>query len=255
MGKTTRILVASPLGKIIAPTLDESPTIAKVVVATDRKQVHDAITDTVRFDVVVADLIWNKPHLEYTFDGLDVVDMLALVDRGARVLLAAQGHSMEQDHLDEARLLPTVVGIFEKSAGPGPLLAAIDSVAVGQRMECRPAPGTAIPLYQHFQGRHGITAGRLAGAIAAGRATDAASLAVAAEVAVNTANKVTSAYLGPIIQQRGEHDPALPMTIVAVYRWCGLHSRYLVSWCRRNGHIDMLREGQRSPNVPFSRSR
>ena len=31
------------------------------------------------------------------------------------------------------------------------------------------------------------------------------------------------------------------MTLPAIYRWCGLHAHYLISWCRRNGHDDVVR--------------
>ncbi|QDP78465.1 response regulator [Nocardia otitidiscaviarum] len=254
MGTGMRILVASPLGKVVEPILRQAPGVSKVAVAADRRQVLAAITDTVRFDVVVADLIWNKPELEYTFDGLDVVDMVALVDRDPRVLLAAQGHTMEQDHLDEARLSPAVVGVFEKSAGVDVLLAMIRTAAVAPRRGGSPTPGGPRSLYECFQSKRGATAGRMAGAIAAGRATDASSLAHAAGVGRNTANKITNVYLGPIIRERAEHDPALPLTLGAVYRWCGLHSRYLVSWCRRNGYPEVLRAGQRSPGIPWQRS-
>jgi hypothetical protein len=42
-----------------------------------------------------------------------------------------------------------------------------------------------------------------------------------------------------LIRERGEHSPALKMTPEAVYRWCGEHAAYILSWCRRHGHEDM----------------
>ncbi|WP_330251683.1 response regulator [Nocardia sp. NBC_00565] len=235
-----RILVASPLGKVIAPTLIRELSDPVVTVAVDRREVQNAITATYRFDVVIADLVWNNPALEFSFDGLDVVNMLAAADRLAPILIATQGHSMEQDLLDEARLRPEVAGVYAKSSGVATLLTAIHDAAIGQRSIADAAQNTVAPLYALFDGQRGSTSGRLAGAIAAGRASDAPTLARAAQVGINTANKVTSTYLGPIIQQRGEHDPEIPMTLGAVYRWCGLHARYLTSWCRRNGHDDVL---------------
>lgn len=239
-----RILVASPLGAVIEPTLSATFTGSTVKVAVDPATVRQYIANRVRFDVVLADLIWNNPSLELTFDGLDVLDILRCEERQAAVLLAAQGHTMEHDHLDEARLRPAeAVGIYLKSSGVPPLLDAIREAAVGRRSDLKPLfrPRS---LYEFFGDRRGTTAGRLAGAIAAGRASDTSTLATAARVGINTANKVTSAYLGPIIEQRGEHDPDLPMTVGVVYRWCGLHARYIVSWCRRNGHEDVLQFGR-----------
>jgi len=29
------------------------------------------------------------------------------------------------------------------------------------------------------------------------------------------------------------------MTPEVVYRWCGEHARYILSWCRRNGYGDI----------------
>ncbi|WP_157114955.1 hypothetical protein [Nocardia niwae] len=43
--------------------------------------------------------------------------------------------------------------------------------------------------------------------------------------------------------QRGESDSSGEITPAVVYRWRGLHARYLVSWCRRNGHAEVLTRG------------
>jgi hypothetical protein len=235
-----RILVASPLGGTVVPVLAEAFPDAMVRVAADREAVRREVTQRVRFDVVLADLVWNTPELEFNFDGLDVVDVLGAADRRAPIIIATQGHTMERDLLDEARLRPEVFSVFQKSTGSDDLPTLIRDAAIGERRDGHAATSRTTPLYEVFRGRRGETAGRMAGAIASGRATDGASLAAAAGVALNTAAKVTTHYLGPIIQSRGEHDPRLPMTLSAVYRWCGLHSRYLVSWCRRNGHGDVV---------------
>lgn len=235
--------MASPLGHVVAGPLESGLGAVNVVVATDEDEFTRSVVGRVRFDVVVADLIWNRPDLEWAFDGLDVIDALRSHDRPAPVLLATQGHGMERDHLDEARLRPEVMGVFAKSDGLMPLMQAVRTVALGRRLSPAPdtSPTAARPsLYEQFVGQRGHTAGRLAGAIASGAASDVATLARAAKVSPNTANKATSNYLGPIITARGEHDDRLPMTQAAVYRWCGLHARYLVSWCRRHGHADVL---------------
>ncbi|MFD6105533.1 response regulator [Nocardia salmonicida] len=231
-----RILIASPMGRVIAPTLSARVPDSTVAVATDPQSVVEAIVDTVRFDVVVTDLLWTNAQ----FGGLDVIDSLTRLGRMAPVLLAVQGHSGERDHLAEALLRHEVAGVYDKTAGIEPLVTAVHDVARGVRSQSGSPYTAERALYELFQGKRGTTAGRMAGAIAAGRATDAASLAEAVGVQLNTANKVANYYLGPIIRERAEYDPRLPMTLSAVYRWCGLHANYLVSWCRRNGHGDVL---------------
>lgn len=76
--------------------------------------------------------------------------------------------------------------------------------------------------------------------VASGNASDNATIAEVAKVSPNTANKLATTYIGPLMRRRNEHDDHLPLTQVAVYRWCGLHARYIVSWCRRNRHADVL---------------
>ena len=240
MNEEPRILVASPLDDGVVPALTAAFPRATVRVAGDRAAVSREVTQRVRFDVVVADLVWNSPELEFNFDGLDVVDVLGATDRRAPVIMATQGHTTECDLLQEARLRPEVFSVFRKTVGADDLPRLIRDAAIGERRNGHVAAPQTKPLYELFLGRRGETAGRMAGAIAAGRATDGASLATAAGVALNTASKVTTHYLGPIILERGEHDPRLPMTMSAVYRWCGLHARYIVSWCRRHGHSDVL---------------
>lgn len=235
-----RILVASPLARVIAGPLAAAMPHATVVPAVDPLTVHREIKRAVRFDVVTTDLIWNRPELEYRFDGFDVLETLRRAERAAPVLFTAQGHSVERDHFEEAIHRSDVAGVIEKVSGFEALLNAVQATAYGRRPAEPVRPAGPPPLYTLFSGRRGRTAGRLAGAIAAGRASDGASLAKAAGVAPNTANKVAGRYLGPIIEQRREHDPELPMTLATVYRWCGVHARYLVSWCRRNGYPEVV---------------
>lgn len=240
MSEQLRILLAGPLGDVVAEPLRLALDGVTVTVARDQDEFQRAISGRVRHDVVCADLIWNNPRAEAIFDGLDVLDGLRMADRSAPVLLAAQGHSMESDHLDEARLRPDVFGVIAKSEGFGPLAAALRNIALGQRLPERGAASAAPPLYELFTGRRGITAARLAGAIAAGTASDNTTLASVAKVSPNTTNKLTSHYLGPIIRERNEHDDRIPLTQASVFRWCGIHARYITSWCRRHGHGDVL---------------
>jgi hypothetical protein len=83
-----------------------------------------------------------------------------------------------------------------------------------------------------------VTAARLAGAIASGRAVNHETLAGTAHVGYDTAAKLVD-YLGPLIRDRREHSRELKMTPEVVYRWCGEHARYILSWCRRNGYGDI----------------
>ncbi|QHN15662.1 response regulator [Gordonia amarae] len=235
-----RILIASPLGDVIAAPMNAAFPDATITVARDETEFRSSIAARVRFDVVTADLVFNRPDLEWKFDGLDVIDGLNQADRRAPVLIATQGHSMENDHLAEARLRPDVSGVIAKAVGFAALADAMGKLALGQTLPMHPPVSNKPSLFELFDGRRGITAGRLAGAIASGNAADNATLAAAAKVSPNTANKVATNYLGPIIRARGEHDDRLPLTQPSVYRWCGLHARYIVSWCRRNGHSDVL---------------
>ncbi len=235
-----RILIASPLGHVVAAPLQTAFPGSTVVVAQDQAEFQNAISARVRFDVVSADLIFNRADLEWTFDGLDVIEGLRTADRLSPVLLATQGHSMEEDHLAEARVRDDVSGVVSKSDGLQSLVDSLRAVAFGQRL-APPAATTHRPsLFELFDSRRGVTTARLAGAIASGNAADVASLATIARVSTNTANKAATTYLGPLMRARNEHDERLPLTQASVYRWCGLHARYIVSWCRRHGHEDVL---------------
>ncbi|MFI9414590.1 MSMEG_1198 family transcriptional regulator [Nocardia gamkensis] len=242
-----RLLVASPLGNLIEPTLSASFPAAKVIVARDRAEVVHAVPGIEKLDVVLADLVWNDPEQEFRFDGLDVLDMVRESRAGTAVLLAGQGHSMEQDHLDEAyHRADEIVGVHEKATGIAALLSAIRQAADGERLPNRRATKSIPSLYELFTGRDGVIAGRLAGAIASGHTWDPASLAAAAEVDLDAAHSLADGYLGRIIAQRRENESHGELTAAVVYRWCGLHARYLISWCRRNGHTEVLTHGDES---------
>jgi hypothetical protein len=214
-----------------------------VRIAEDQAAVERAVSDRLRFDVVVADLTWNDYAIEYSFDGLDVLDILRRARRQAPVIFAAQGHGIERDHLDEAVDQPEVVGIYRKAMGPQPLVEAVDiAVRGGSLMGPQFPPNDTshdIPrIHKYFSRGKGVTAARLAGAIASGRAVNHETLASSAHVGYDTAAKLVD-YLGPLIRDRGEHSCELKMTPEVVYRWCGEHARYILSWCRRNGHDDV----------------
>jgi CheY-like chemotaxis protein len=238
-----RLLVAAALGKIIEPLLLQSLSDATVRIAEDQAAVERAVGDRLRFDVVVSDLTWNDYVIEYSFDGLDVLDILRVAGRQTPVIFAAQGHGVERDHLDEAVEQPEVVGIYRKATGPQPLVEAVDiAVRGGNLTEPQFSHASSPPdiprIHTYFSKGKGSTAGRLAGAIASGQAVNHETLASTAHVGYDTAAKLVD-YLGPLIRDRGEHSPELKMTPEVVYRWCGEHARYVLSWCRRNGHGDI----------------
>jgi len=133
--------------------------------------------------------------------------------------------------------------VYHKATGPQPLLDAIDIAAGGGSLTGPLFPKSASPpdvprIHAYFGKGRGSTAARLAGAIASGRAVNHETLAAAAHVGYDTAAKLVD-YLGPLIKDRGEHSQELKMTPEVVYRWCGEHARYILSWCRRNGHGDI----------------
>ena len=177
-----RILIASPLGHVVAAPLESAFADVTVVVARDRNEFLSSVAARVRFDVVSADLVFNRPDLEWTFDGLDVIEGLRSANRLAPVLLATQGHSMEEDHLAEARLRSDVSGVVAKSDGLQVFMDSLKSVALGQHLNLSVAKSPRPSLFELFDGRRGTTAARLAGAIASGNAADNATLAAAAKV-------------------------------------------------------------------------
>lgn len=238
-----RILVAAALAKIIEPLVRQSFGDALVRIAEDQAAVEEAFGGRLRFDVVVADLTWNDYAVEYSFDGLDVLNALRRTGRQTPVIFAAQGHGLERDHLDEAVEQPEVVGIYRKATGPRPLMEAINIAVSGGTLEESRFPPDSSPadiprIHSYFGKGKGATAARLAGAIASGRAVNHETLASTAHVGYDTAAKIVD-YLGPLIKDRREHSPELKMTPEVVYRWSGEHARYILSWCRRNGYADI----------------
>ncbi len=240
-GTSARILVASTLGRIIEPRLCQAFAPGLITVAVNEQQVRTAITENLRFDVVLADLTWNDVELEYSIDGLDVLDLVHGLGRHAPVVFAAQGHGIEQDHLDEAAVRGGVAGIIRKASGVEALIPVLRQVATGRILPPSMPPSSRMTIYRYFgAGQRGETAARLAGAIAARQASNYDTLAAVAKCSKNTAIKIADKYLGPLILERGEHPEDVPLTTQSVYRWCGEHSRYLVSWCRRYGHSDVI---------------
>ena len=239
-----RVLLASALNRVAAPIIEREIPGILVTTAACGSEVRRAIAHRAKYDAVVTDLAWNDYRIEHDFDGLDVLGLLREYDRIAPVIYAIQGHGIEREHIQEAILQPEVKFLIRKADGIDPLIRTILAAAYGDS----PPPGTSVAkvhrdcwsihrIFSHP--RSGSTLARMAGAIAAGRASDAESLAAATGLGLNTVNKLVQ-YFGPLIIARGEHDPQLRMTAQVVYRWCGEHSHYIRSWCRRHGCQDLI---------------
>jgi DNA-binding NarL/FixJ family response regulator len=234
-----RILVAAALAKIIQPVLTREFGDAELEFAESRTEVDRIVAEKLRFDVVVSDLIWTDHTLEFSFDGLDVLDIVRKAGEGAHVIFAAQGYGGDRDYIDEAVQQREVAGIYHKATGPDRLCQAIRIAVRGNRLPVEDFPPGDSPIgipriNDYFSTRKGMTAAQLAGAIASRWAVNHATLAAEARVAPGTAKRLIE-YLGPLIEARGEHVSSLKMTPEVVYRWCGEHAHYILSWCRRNG--------------------
>jgi hypothetical protein len=241
-----RILVASALAKVVEQGLQTAFPDSKIVSATTPDLVRRAVRGQVRFDVVSTDLTWSDKRYEWDFDGLDVVQMLRDANRPAPVILAAQGHGIEVDHLTEAldtTEFPEVMGVLQKAAGLSTLVNAVRIAARGDMLPVRDFP-TGINLKEptihgYFKRGRGRTAGHLAAAVASGGAQEYRELATTAQVPLDTANKVHQ-YLRKLILDRNEYPSVGELTKPAVYRWCGEHARYLLSWSRRHDPPDKI---------------
>jgi hypothetical protein len=138
-----------------------------VRIAEDKDAVLRAIGDRLRFDVVVTDLTWMDYAVEYSFDGLDVLN--ALGRRAGRRRSSsprkAMGSSGSPGRGGEQ---PEVVGIYRKATGPAPLIEAIDIAAGGGRLDVsRFPPGSSPPdimrIHAYFKKGRGTTAARWPG--------------------------------------------------------------------------------------------
>jgi DNA-binding NarL/FixJ family response regulator len=253
MGGGERILVAAALAKIIQPVLTREFGDAELEFAEDRIEVERVVAEKLRFDVVVSDLIWNDHTLEFSFDGLDVLDILRKAGKRAHVVFAAQGYGGDRDYIDEAVQHREVAGIYHKATGPDRLCQAIRIAARGNRLPIDDFPPGDSPsgitrINDYFSTRRGMTAAQLAGAIASRWAVNHTTLAAEARVAPGTAKRLIE-YLGPLIKARGEHVSSLKMTPEVVYRWCGEHAHYILSWCRRNGPPELAERLTHRPRL------
>jgi CheY-like chemotaxis protein len=213
-----------------------------VQIADSLTAIEEAVGNGPGFDVVIADLTWAGPPRAAPFDGLDVLATLRNTGHPTPVVFISGTDRAERDFRDEAFEQPEVAGIIPKGEVSDLLIEAIEVASHGGTLHrpehswCDSPPG--VPrIHAYFGHGKGVTAARLAGAIASRRAVNHVTLARAAAVSYDTAAKIVE-YLGPLIKGRDEHPADLKMTPEVIYRWCGEHSCYILSWCRRNGHPD-----------------
>ncbi len=129
---------------------------------------------------------------------------------------------------------PEIAGLVDKPSGLAPLPLNVEAAALGRPL---PGPYIEVPpktpsLHDYFSRGRGRTAGILAAAVASGRAATYHDLAALAQVAPDTANKLVG-YLAPLLRAREDVPADSSITQAVVYRWCGEHARYLMSWARR----------------------
>lgn len=234
-----RLLIVSPLAGYLAPHLAAVFEGCHLSSVTAPDQLDPAIRSKPRYDAVLLDLTWNDPAYEWSFDGLDVLERFRQVGRATTVIVAAQGHSFEEDHLRESsdpERYPEVTHVVYKSEGLPAVTAAVEAAIVGRSAPVHAPVDSKPALHRYFSKGRGRTASRLAAAVASGRAGNYDTLAKVASVAPDTANKLVS-YLAPIILARKEAPAGEPLTQAVVYRWCGERARYLLSWERRNNPV------------------
>lgn len=235
---TTRLLVASPLATVVSGHLEQLLAPAVVVTASTPVEIRAALHTRLRFDAILTDLVSHDRSWAPLFDGLDVLSAVRERDRGTPLVYALHDTRGEDEYVAELAARDEVAALVLKSQPLADIARVLGDAAAGRTTALPRRSGES--LYEYFSsGQRGATAGRLAGAIAAGRASDTASLAAAASVSLSTAEKVVG-YLRPLIVSRGEHDDDLRLTSASVHRWCGVHAGYLTSWCRRHGHTDVL---------------
>lgn len=232
--ESTRVLLASPLAEVIAADLAADHHVE--VVRTPR-DLASTVIGRLRHDVVVADLIWQHGDLVRSFDGLDVVAALSEVGREAPVLLGLSGIPAEQDHLAEGLTLPAVRGVIAKRSGLPRLRAAIDVLAQGGRDfdDCQPDRSrllAAPAIHQLFDASHLCAA--VAGAIASRQTTGWADIADLTGYATRTVQSAPQRFADLIVAMDEAPEPEAVNQAV-LFRWCGEHAPYILSWCRRHG--------------------
>jgi DNA-binding NarL/FixJ family response regulator len=229
-----RLLVVSPLATTLHGEWLGQPW-RQIEVATTPEQVADVFAaERPRFDVVLVDLMWNTFEHEWVFDGLDVLELANRSQLAEPVVLAAQGHGFEREYLEEGRRHRSVRGMILKS-DVGSLLSALRAVAGGGtydneylRRHLRPRTQT---LAWQFEQAPALA--RAAGVIAAGYGLHYNELASAMSLSTSTVEKMLKLFR-TCLSERGEMSADGDLSQAAVFRWCGEHAHFILSWCRRH---------------------
>ena len=229
-----RVLMASALGAVVESFL--ATRYKTVVVTTTEDELRQALPGSLTFDVAVVDLLWNSFDTEWTFDGLDVLDQLQASGRAAAALIAIHGYSAERDYLFEAIDHPLVRGVLVKANGLTSLADAIGSVAIGYTFHSKGLPSDLfdkrLTINRWFGARN--QAAHVAGAIASGQASTWAEVAEVTPFAQQTIHGAPPLF-GEALCEFGDVDDPADVNQPMIFRWCGEHAQYIVSWCRRHG--------------------
>jgi len=243
-----RVLVASALAEIVEPILAQHFVHVDVVRnEADLDQLvraHQAGAEP--FDVAVVDLLWSTFDSQWTFDGLDVLSELERSGLASKVVLALQGHDAERDHLDEAYGHRLVRGAMVKGNGLKVLIESIHGVHDGERVVHPDLPAglddpTRLTVDRWLR-EHDLVA-EVAGAVASQQANDWQEVAEVTSFAYATVRGCGFVF-GEALAEFGAVAPGEEVNQAVIFRWCGEHARYIVSWCRRNGYPQFTRRSR-----------
>jgi hypothetical protein len=236
---SVRVLIASSLAEVIAPRLAEEFDATTVASAHELEAFVNGL-QTVP-DVCLLDLLWHTAQDEWTFDGLDVTAELDTLDPSPRLLVALFGHSSEADHLDEIAQHSRYRGAILKG-DLGNLIRSIDDVGkrktvAGHDLPYVPREPRATLAYAFSKSKR---LAAVAGAIASAHSERWEDVATLTAYTSSTVEKSLDEFAG-LLTRRGEVPVDGRVTVQVLYRWVGEHSRYIVSWCRRNGYPQFAR--------------
>jgi CheY-like chemotaxis protein len=228
------VLVASATSQFVRPHLQNGLGLPVLCVAT-AAELDTVLNKGPQIRLAFVDCFWNDSAAEWNFDGLDVIDRIKNTGCTVPVVMALRGSYAEFDLLDEATERGDFAATVRKSAGPAEALRI--GAAVMNRTPVRLfAPGTPIspsPSVHKFLSGRDLVA-HVAGSIASGGVHDFGDIAQATGFARRSV-EATTALFGNALCLRGELSDPQQCKQATVFRWCGEHAHYILSWTRRHG--------------------